>query len=294
MALSAPRNIFGVHSVSPYSRTDRTFYGIIKVLKGSSLSLSQESVELMGGSQKYAWAVEDGAIKAEMSLKFSQFEDFMFTLFLGVAPTQNSAESSGNVSTLANFYGSSVKNNTTGIASALALSGSEANLKFGKYTVVAVSSSTVDVYCSTDVDFARGSDGSFSGDTLKIAAAQTITASTATNITTYGFKLTGGSGTIGMTVGDSATFEIRPANTGSSTVTVGAAASQTLPEFGAIIIAQRRGNSELFELDCFRCKASGMPIGFEMNAWAEAEVKVKAFYDSAQDGVFAMRAVKGT
>ena len=34
MALTAPRNIFGVHSVSPYSRTDGLFYGIIKVLKG--------------------------------------------------------------------------------------------------------------------------------------------------------------------------------------------------------------------------------------------------------------------
>ena len=69
MALSNPRIVFGVHSVSPYSRTTGEFYGILKVLGGSSLSLSGELLKLNGGSRKYPWAVEDGLITAEMTLK---------------------------------------------------------------------------------------------------------------------------------------------------------------------------------------------------------------------------------
>ena len=39
MALSKPRTIFGVHSITPYSRTDRAPYGIAQVLQGSTFTL---------------------------------------------------------------------------------------------------------------------------------------------------------------------------------------------------------------------------------------------------------------
>lgn len=293
MSLSQPRSIFGVHSVSPYSRTDGVFYGIVKVLKGSSLSLSGESVELMGGSQKYAWAVEDGAIKAEMSLKCGQFEDFMFQLFLGTTPTALSAEALGNVSTLTNKKGTSVKSATTGIASVAAKGSSEADLKFGKYVVKATDATHVDVYFSSDADMGRGNAGAYQSDLLKITASPLAIATGAgVDVPNFGLTLTGGSGSIALVAGDTATFAVRPENTGGSTVVIGSAANQTFPEFGAIVMAQKRGNNELFELDAYRCKAAGMPIGFDANAWAETEVKVKCFYDSVLDGVFGIRAVK--
>lgn len=292
MALSQPRNVFGVHSVTPYSRTDGLFYGIIKVLKGSSLSLTGESVELMGGSQKFAWAVEDGAIKAEMSLKFSQFEDFMFELFLGAAPTPIAAEATGGVVAIANKKGTSVVK-STGLASVSAVVASEADMKFGKYVVKCTGAAAVDVYFSSDADLARGTDGTYQNDALKVTATPlTITTGGDVTVPNFGIKLTGGAGTIGMTTGDTATFEVRPINSGSSSVVIGGASNQTFPEFGCIVMAQKRGNQELFEIDAYRCKAAGMPIGFEANTWAEAEVKVKVFYDSALDGVFKMRSVK--
>lgn len=292
MALSQPRNVFGVHSVTPYNRTTGLFYGIIKVLKGSSLSLTGESVELMGGSQKFAWAVEDGAIKAEMSLKFSQFEDFMFELFLGAAPTPLTAEATGGVTAIANKKGTSVVA-ATGIASVLALAGSETDMKFGKYVVKATDATHVDVYFSSDADLGRGTDGTFQNDLLKITSAPlAIAQATPVTIPNFGVKLTGGAGVIALVADDTATFEVRPINSGSSSVVIGGAANQTFPEFGCIVMAQKRGNQELFEIDAYRCKAAGMPIGFEANTWAEAEVKVKVFYDSALDGVFKMRSVK--
>lgn len=294
MALGSPRNLFGIHSVAPYSKTDGTPYGILKVLGSSSLALSADLVKLTGGSNRYPWAVEDGLVSAEVSLKVKEFPDFLFTLFLGKAPTANSAETSGNVSTITDLYGTSTVDASTGIASvsAIATTG-PANLKFGRYLVKVVTSTTVDVYCLSDVDFLRGTDAEYTGDALKTHASQTITSGADTNLTTLGVKLTGGSGTIGMTVGDTATFEVRPINTASITARIGVS-GDTNPEFGMVCVTQKRGNGQMFEVDLFRCKGAGLPLGFDEFKWAEADIKVEALYDSTKNGVFDIRHVTPT
>jgi hypothetical protein len=291
MGLSQPRQVFGVHSVSPYSRVTGEFYGIIKVLEGSTIALTGDLVKSTGGSNRFPWAVEEGLLSAEISLKVKEYPDFLFELLLGVAPTAGSAEASGNCSTLTNKKGSSTMHATTGIASAAVKASAKADLKFGKYVVKVVSATTVDVYASTDVDFSRGTDKTYESDLLKItASALTIVAATATEIPGFGIELTGGSGTIGMTTGDTATFEVRPINTKSSSVIIGANADE-FPEFGAIVMAAKRGNGEMFELDCYRCKGIGLPIALQANAFSEAEIKMEAFYDSTLNGVFKMRHV---
>lgn len=293
--LTNPRSIFGVHSVAPYDRMTGKFKGILKVLGGSSLAISGETVDLYGGSFKYPWAVEDSTITAELSMRFSQYEDFLFELFLGRAPTANVAQSSGDVSTIANVNGTSVVSATTGIASVAALSGSESNLKFGKYVVVAVSANTIDVYSSSDVDFTRGSDGEFANDLLKVNASPlTIPDTSGTvDLATFGLQFTGGSGTIAMTIGETAEFHVQPINTKSMEVVIGGS-TDTYPEFGAVVYAQKRSNGEMLEIDCYRCKAIGMPINFEQNAWSEAEVTAKVFYDSEKNGVMKIRHVSPT
>jgi hypothetical protein len=292
MALSAPRSFFGVHSFTPYSRLDGTFYGTIKVLKGSSLSLSGEQVELTGGSSKYPWALEESVITAEMSLRFSQFEDFLFELFLGKAPTPIIVENAGNISPLVNFKGTSMLDAATGIASVGVTVGATNDLKFGKYVVKAVTATTVNVYFSSDADIARGLNGIYQDDSLRITATPLTVVAAGVAIPNFGLTLTGGSGTIAMTVDDTATFEVRPVNNGGMTVRVGSSADSSFPEFGAIVMGQKRGNQELVELDCFRCKGAGMPLNFEQNAFAEAEVRVKVLYDIDRDGVFDIRYVK--
>lgn len=291
MALSDPRNIYGVHSVSPYNRTTGEFYGILKVLGGSSISLSGETVDLMGGSSKYPWASEDGPITAEMSLKVKEYPDFLFELFLGKAPTAVSAEASGNASAPTNKKGTSVQSATTGITAVLTV-GTAADLKFGKYVIKAASATTIDVYFSSDADIARGTNGTYQNDLLKITAtALTVVSGMATAIPNFGLSVNGGSGTIGMTTGDTATFEVRPVNSKAMTVSIGSSADSTFPEFGAIVMAQKRGNQELTEIDALRCKGIGLPIGFEENTWSEAEIKAKLLYDSTQDAVFKFRHV---
>ncbi len=293
MALTQPRQLFGVHSFSPYSRTTGVPYGIVKVLGGASLSIEGELVESMGGSNKYAWAVESGSSKVELTAKVKEYPNFLFELFLGKAPTENAAETGGAVSTLTNKYGTLVQA-STGIASVSAIASTgPANLKFTKFVVIAVSSTTVDIYAMSDADFLRGSDGSFSTDTLKIAAAQSITSGGDTAITAFGFKLTGGSGSIALTTGDSATFEIRPINTKSTTVTIGGSADVNA-EFGAVVMAQKRATGEMFEADMLRCLGSGLAIPLEEFKWSETELKIMGFYDSSADAVLKLRHVSPT
>lgn len=294
MSLSNPKSIFGVHSFTPYSRTDGTFYGVVKVLASSTLTFSGATVSLMGGSSKYPWAVEEGAISSQLSLKTREYPDFLFTLFGGLTPTENSPDASGNVSTLTNKQGTSIMNATTGVTGVQVITGSENDLKFGKYVLKAITTTTLQLYLSTDADFGRGTAGSYQADDLSLlAAAATVTTGAISNFTGYGLKVTGGSGAIAFTAGDTATFEVRPKNTANMVGVLGAVGAN-FPEFGAICMAKKKGTGELFEVDCFKCKGEGVPLHFEENKFSEVDVKVTLMYDPAQDGVARLRRVTPT
>ena len=294
MALTDPRIFFGVHSVSPYSRTTGEFFGIAKVLAGSSLALNGELVQLNGGSNKWPWAIEDGLLNAEVSLALKEYPDFVFELFLGKAVTNNAADALGDVSTLTNNKGTSAVDATTGMASIAALAASEADLKFGKYVIKAVTATTIDVFFSSDLDIDRGTDGEYQNDVLKVTvSALTVPGTGGTvSIPNFGLEITGGSGSIAFVTGDTATFEVRPINTlGSTEVTIGAT-NDFRPEFGMIVMGAKRSSGEMVEFDLFRCKGIGLPVGFEENTFSEAEVTIQAFYDAALNAVFKMRLVK--
>jgi hypothetical protein len=287
MALSAPRSLFGIHSVSPYSRVDGSFYGELRVLENSSLSLAGETIDLLGGSNKFPWEAADGAITAEMSLSFSEYPDFVFELFLGNAPTTNAAETGGSVSGFANVKGTSMKNGANGIDVVELTSGDTADLKFGKYIIIATAAQTFDLYLSSDIDIGRGTDGDYLSDSLKIASGLSVASGDAVEAT-YGLTFSK-VGTPAFTTSDSAEFYIRPINTSSMDVTIGAQANQTFPNFGAVLYAQKKSDGQMIEIDAFNCKAVGMPLNFARNAFSAAEVTVKMLYDSAKDGVFKVR-----
>lgn len=290
MARKAPRAVFGVHGATPYNRTTGLPYGELRVVKSSSLSLQAELIELMGGSSKYSWAAEEGGITAELTLNIGELPNFMFELFLGKAPTAGSAETSGNITALTDKNGTSVVDATNGISSVGLISGSAANLKFGKYVIKALSSNTFNVYYLSGVDIGRGTDGAFLTDDLVVASALDVSASTA-QLVAFGIEFIK-VGTPAFTTGDTAEFEIRPVNSAYSTVRIGGVVDQSFPEFGCLVYAQRRGNQQMLELDLFRCKGAGMPIPFEMGQFTGAEVKAKVLYDDSKDGIFDMRHVE--
>lgn len=288
MGLSQPRTIFGIHGISPYNRATGEFYGNGRVLSGATFSLSGEVVELFGGSSKYSWQNEDSTISAELAFTMKEYPDWAMQLFLGKKPTNNAAEVSGDVSVLTNKYGTSAVDATIGIDSVSVTSADESDLKFGSYVVKVATATTVDLYCSSDIDFAKGTDGAYENDLLLVEAGIVIPDSGATVASAdYGLEFTGGSGTVAMTVGDTATFDVRPINTGSTEAVFGGS-SDIYPEFGCYVYAQAQGSGRKIRLDIFRAKAIGMPIGFTANEFSEAEITCKCSYDSAQNGVFSI------
>lgn len=286
--LSDPRALFGIHSVSPYNRTTGAFYGILRVLASSSLNFSGELIELKGGSSKYSWAVEDGAINGEMSLKPKEYPDFLFELFLGKAPTATGAAASGTISTPANKNGTSIVG-ATGITAACVVipTTGAANLKFGRYVLKATGAAALNVYVSTNADFQRGTDEDYDSDLLLVATC-TVATGANTDLATLGLRLVGGGSATAFTTGDTATFEVMAPTTKSMDVVIGANGN-TFPEWGAIIMGQRRGNAELMEVEIYRAKGVGLPLGFDENKWSESEIKAKVFYDSAANAVFRVR-----
>lgn len=294
MALSDPRTIFGIHSVSPYNRTTGEFYGIAKVADSSSIAITSELISLTGGSQKFPWAIENGPSAAEISLAIGQYDNFLLELAYGASATLNAAEALGSTTAIANKSGTSCVSATVGIASVDIVSADEGDLKFGKYVVKVVSATTVDVYMSSDIDHARGTDGAYDDDLLKITPSPiTIPDSGATiALADYGIELTGGSGTVNMdSTGDTAEFSVRPPNSESTDMVIGGS-TDTVPEIGMIIYAQQRGSGEMFEIDVYRAKLTGMPFGFTKSEFSVAEISAQAFYDSAKNGVLSIRHIK--
>lgn len=286
---------YGIHSICAFRISDGLPYGILKVLGGGTLTLSSEFEELFGGSNKFAWAVEAKTISTEWTATVKSMPDFMFELFLGASVSTTAASATGTVGSFENVKGASVLEATTGIASVAAKAGSEADLKDSVYIVKAVSPTTVDVYALTDIEFKKlgGQSLDYIDESLKITETPlTIVASTAVEVPKTGVELTGGSGTIGMTAGDTARYDVRSAHGGVSTIDIGKS-STVFPEHRQVCLGQKRSNGDTFEIELYKVLGSGMPIPLEEQAFSIPELAMKLVYDDANDKVATIRAKRG-
>lgn len=288
MSLADPRIVYGVHSISPYSRTTGLPYGILKVIGSANLALSSDLEQLFAGSNKFAWAAENKTVSTELTAKVKAYPGFLFSLFLGATVTDTGADTAGTVSTLTNKNGTSLVA-ATGIASIAVKAAQKANLKFGKYILKVLTSTTVGVYLLSDIDISRGTDVVYTDDTLLVTLTiATITTGGTIAMDNLGLELTGGAGTIAMTVGDTATFEVLPPSTKSSSIVVGKS-TDTFPAFGALLLSQKRATGEMFEIDAHNCVGGGLPLNMEENAFSQPELKMTCLYDSSLDRVFTIR-----
>lgn len=294
MSFGYNRINYGIHSICPFRISDGLPYGILKVLGGGTMTLSSEFEELFGGSNKFAWAVEAKTISSEWTATVKSMPDFMFELFLGASVQTVAASATGTVGDLANVLNSSVVA-ATGIASVAAKAGSESDLKDGIYIIKAVSATTVDIYALTDIEFKKlgSNELSFIDESLKINAAPlTIVQSATVEIPSLGVELTGGAGTIAMTIGDTARFSVRSAHGGLSTISIGGGAT-IFPEHRQLCLGQKRANGDTFEMELFRVVGSGMPIPFEEQTFAIPELSMKLVQDPCEDKVAVIRAKRG-
>lgn len=296
MSINYNRINYGIHSICPFRLSDAKPYGILKVIGGGTMTLSSEFEELFGGSNKFAWAVEAKTISSEWTATVKSFPDFMFELFLGASVETTAASATGTVGDLANVKDTSVVDSSTGIASVAVKTGSESDLKDGIYVIEAVSATTVDIYALTDIEFKKlGATNTleYVNESLKINSTPiSIVASTASEVVGLGVELTGGSGTIGMTVGDTARFSVRSAHNGVSKISIGAG-STIFPEHRQLCLGQKRANGDTFEMELFRVVGSGMPIPFEEQTFGIPELSMKLVQDGSKDAVAEIRAKRG-
>jgi hypothetical protein len=283
MGLTDPRISFGIHQITSYSRTDGTPYGTLLVIGNANMNFSSALEELYGGSNRFPWAAENKTTTAEFSCDVKSLPDFLFTLFMGGTATTTNSSATGTVSTLVNVKGTTAFSATIGVATVTVTTAGD--VKSGQYLVVAASATTVDIYALSSVEFQRGTVEDYVNDSLKItSSALTITMGGTTAVTGFGITLTGGSGTIGMTTGDSFKFTLDKAHGGLSDIVLGASGS-TFPEHGQIVVAEKRSNGAIFEMDLYRCIGSGFPIPMSEKTFTISQMKIALLYDSARNGV---------
>lgn len=293
MSLSQPREVYGIHSIIPYSRTTYLPYGIVRVLEGGEISLDAEINDLFGGSNPFPWASEVGTIDSEFTFTAGEYPDFLMELFLGATASTTAADATGEVTAITAISGTTVPKADTGLASIALRSGEFAKLKMGRYIVVAVNGTTVDVYMQSNIDQNRGVELSTLTDAMKITATPLTVSNTGgtTEIPYTGLDLVGGSGTVAMTAGHSGYFDVYPDHSGRSVISVGASGS-TFREFGARMTAKKGSDGKVFEVHAFKCRGAGMPIGLSANEFAKPELTMKCLYDSTNNKVFEILAVK--
>lgn len=284
MALTDPIGQFGVHSVCFYTRSTGVPIVIAKVIGECNMDFSAEMVDLEGGSQQYFFDSEVGKINSEMSMTLKEYSGSLMNLFLGGTLTSNSAESSGAVDAQANVNGTTIIDESNGITVELT-SGDSADLKEGKYILYATGAQTLSLYGCTDVDFLRGTDLTFSDDTLLIESG--ISCAATVEIEELGIKFTK-NGTPAFTTGHTAEFYIRKPNTSSIELAFGQSGAE-FSEVGCYIAGQKQSDGTITCLELYKVKGAGFPISFSEKAWSEASVTMRALYDSAKDGVGILR-----
>lgn len=297
MALSPKREYWSAHSCFLYDRD--TWLPIasarIEVIQSFSVALTGELVLNTGGDSSYPHGAEPGLISTDISIECTEFQDAFYQYFLGADVTSStSAETTGGVTTITNRNGSSVADGITGIASVAATGSDEGDLKDGLYVVKCVTATapcTVDIYCLNDMDFLQGTDLTFVDDTYKVTSAAITIPNSGSTVAdaSLGLTFTGGSGTVSMTVDDTASFYVRKVNTGGyRTVDVGKS-NITFPAFGLMANLGKQSNGTTQYAQFYNCRGVGMPINSTSKGFSSTTFNVTALRDTSLDKVFSMR-----
>jgi hypothetical protein len=294
--------LYGIHSVAILDRSNGYLPytdGVFEIVGKVGLNFTYENVTLMGGSNPFPFAAEAGAASSEVSMTVRQMNQALAESVAGAITTLVTTSATGTVGTARNGKGTSCINATTGIASVTSLSGSEADLKTGVYIIKVITATTVNIYGTTNADFnSNGTDVDFQDTSMKLLAANlTITAAGVSNATGFGFKLTGGSGTIAMTIGDTAVFEVVPAHTGIKQYSVGVT-GQVPPYVGLYFVGQKQADGSNTTVFIPKVKLNGLPINMAEKAFSEFEVSGTAVrtsdpFTANQEIVYRMNNIKG-
>jgi len=285
--------IFGIHGVTVCDFFSHVPVGEeLDVIGDLSLEVSAEVESLYGGSHSWPVAGEAKTLSAEGSIELREYPEELAEYLVAGVGAKAESSATGGVVAIVNRKGTSVVA-TTGIASVGLKTGETAELKAGIYVVEVASASTVDVYSCSTVDMKKGTDLTKAAGTMKIATGLSITTGAAVEVTDTGVELTGGSGTIGMTVGDTAIYEVYPPHAGVETITMG----QENAEFkrvSLVLTAQKRTTGEICYIHCPNALCLGLPLGAKETAFQSGSAKIGVFTDETLNYSIKLTNIKGT
>ena len=286
--------MFGIHGITVCDFFSHIPVGEeLDVIGDLSLNVSAEVESLFGGSHSWPVAGEPKTLAAEGSIELREFPEELAEYLVAGVGAKTAASSTGGVVALANHKGTSCMSATTGIASVGLKSGETAELKAGIYVVVVATATTVDVYSCSTVDMKKGTDLTKAAGTMVIASGLTIATDTAVEVTDTGVELTGGSGTIAMTVGDTAIYEVYPPHNGVETITMGQEGAE-FKRVALVLTAQKRTTGEICYIHCPNALCLGMPLGAKETAFQSGSVTIGVFTHESLDYSIKLTNIKGT
>lgn len=247
MTIEKVRDFFGIKYLIPYNLTTKKPLCVLRAVGEISFENAIDAVKLNGGHTDAPYDVEYGQPEPALTGTVREYPSALFQIMETCTVTENSAETAGDVGTLANGQGTSVYSATNGISNATV--GTAASLVFGQYVLVATASQVVDLHIN-------GLASAFLDMDAKVVASISCTAAGSVSIAGTGIVLTV-TGTPNFTVGDTMYFDVRPINTGSTEILVG---SGTVPSnFGLRCIFPRKSDGVLHYIDVFNVAGRGMP-----------------------------------
>lgn len=283
MAETAPWVSYGIHDVRIFNRDTGLSLGHWRVLGDLNAEFNAEYEKLMGGSQVFPW---DSAVKefsSSVKATVREYNADATALLLGGSLTEYATDTAGAVLNEANVSGTSVIDATTGIVgTTVVASTGAADLKEGWYVIKATGAAAVDVYATNSATFSRGTNTSFEDDDGKITSTPlTISTGAAVAIPNYGLEITGGSGTIGMTVGETARFYVQQPHGGAYAIKFGEEITN-FPDVGVVIASTYEGG-DLTTLILYKCKVAGTALPFLEKGYSTFDVNIEPAYDADQD-----------
>jgi hypothetical protein len=272
--------LYGLSNLTVIDRTNDKPKYLLRVVSSMNVDSKVDYDKLTVGGVD--WASEEKA--SSYSLKFEAYEyaPTVMEHLSGGQLTTEALNAAGEVVHLANVKGTSAYNSTTGIASFSVAT--LADLKWGKYVAVVTAATKIKIYGLTgNVSFNDGTNIAFADDTLQVGSEITVVAATPEDITELGLHVTGGSGTIGMTIGDTCTFEIRRGTKTGYRLVVGGLS--TVYEDVKIIGTFKQTQSTYRAVEIPKVKISGLPLEAG-DSYSKYSVTADILYDSGIDGFY--------
>ena len=283
MVIEKVRDFFGIKYLIPYNLTTKKPLAVLRVIGEIAYENAVEAVKLVGGHTEAPHDVEYGQPDPTITGTVREYPAELFQLMEVTTVTENSAEAAGAMDTSpTNAQGSSIIHSVNGVAT-IAIT-TAADLVFGQYVLVATGPQTLDLHIN-------GLETSFLDiDAMVVTGISTTTAGSVA-VAGTGITLTV-VGTPGYETDDTAYVDIRPINTGSTKVLVGAGTNPS--NFGMRCIFPRKSDGVLHFIDVFNIAGRGLSWKGVSREFSETPLNLSPLARASDGAVYQVVRVLGS